>query len=150
MPDGAGESGSRPGGSIQFTYDRSRRLRTALFSGDVNDFVMLGAYHELVAHPNYDAGADDLVDLSGVSRLSATPAGFISVMALFADIDRLGIPTRLAILAPSDAVFGVSRMYQMLRGDEVPEEVQVFRDRAEAMRWLPRRESHEPAKAGAV
>ena len=122
--------------AIEFAFDPARRLRTARFHGVVRDDDLAGAYQALVASPDYDAGADDLVDLRGVTHLGVTSEGLRGIMELFAPIDDLGIATRLAIVAPNDAVYGVSRMYEMLRGDGVPEEISVFRDVDEAMRWL--------------
>jgi hypothetical protein len=123
-------------GRIAFAIDRAIRLRTATFSGFVSDADLLGAYAGLVAEPDYDATLDDLVDLREVTHFGVSTDGLRQVIGMFAPIDGLGIPTRLAVVAPSDAVYGVSRMYQMLRGDEVPEEINVFRDLGEAHAWL--------------
>ncbi len=96
----------------------------------------MGAYRALVATPDYDVGADDLVDLRQVTHLGVTAQGLRQLMGLFAEIDHLGVATRLAIVAPHDEVYGVSRMYQMLRGDGVPEEISVFRELTAALMWL--------------
>ena len=42
---------------------------------------------------------------------------------------------KFAIIAKRDFLFGMARMYQILR-DESPVEVRVFRDRGEAELWL--------------
>ena len=42
---------------------------------------------------------------------------------------------KLAIIAPRDLLFGMARMYEILR-DGSPVEVRVFRDRDEARSWL--------------
>lgn len=44
-------------------------------------------------------------------------------------------PIRSAVYAPSDLQFGLSRMYQMLSSSP-DTEVEIFRDREEAMAWL--------------
>ncbi|HYW32719.1 MAG TPA: hypothetical protein VE869_14565 [Gemmatimonas sp.] len=98
--------------------------------------MMGDAYAELLSAPDYDATADDLVDLRGVTHLGVTPEGLRGIMSMFTPIDELGIATRLAIVAPTDAVYGVSRMYELLRGDGVPEEIRVFRDLNAALQWL--------------
>jgi hypothetical protein len=131
--------------AITFRFDPALRLRTAIFSGVVTDDKLTGAYRALVAEPDYDAGADDLVDLRGVTHLGVTPVGMRSLMELFAPVDDLAIPTRLAIVAPNDAVYGVSRVYEMLRGKGVPEEIAVFRDLLDAMHWLAEGREHRGA-----
>ena len=42
---------------------------------------------------------------------------------------------KLAVIAPRDLLFGMARMYEMLR-DDSPVEVRVFRERDEAESWL--------------
>lgn len=123
-------------GSVQISYDAGARRRTALFHGAIGDADLVNAYAPLASSADYDPEADDLVDLSAVTRFDVSAEGLRKVMDLFAPIDQLGIATRLAIVAPADAVYGVARMYQMLRGDDVPEEISVFRDRAAADAWL--------------
>jgi hypothetical protein len=121
---------------ISITYDPALRRRLARFSGVLGDEHLFGAYGALLERPDYDYGADDLVDLSDVTRLAVTSDGLRQLMGMFAEADELGYRTRLAIVAPADAVYGVSRMYQLMRGDDVPEEIVVFRRLAEATAWL--------------
>jgi hypothetical protein len=126
--------------AIDIRYDAAARRRVATFTGNIEDEHLLGAYARLLEQPDYDFTADDLVDLSGVLRFGVTSDGLRRVMGMFAEADELGNRTRLAIVAPEDAVYGVSRMYQLMRGDDVPEEISVFRDRAAATAWLDRKE----------
>ena len=123
---------------ISFSYNSVARRRIATFSGALDDAALIGAYANLLRDPDYDHGADDLVDLCAVDHMGVTEAGLENVISLFAPVDQLGIPTRLAIVAPGDEVYGVSVMYQMLRGEGVPEEVAVFRTMHEAEEWLNR------------
>ena len=123
---------------ISFSYNPVARRRIATFSGNLSDADLMGAYAELLRDPDYDHGADDLVDMRAVEHLGVTRTGLENIMSLFAPVDQLGIPTRLAIVAPGDQVYGVSVMYQTLRGDDVPEQVEVFREMNEAEDWLNR------------
>lgn len=127
-----------PHPKISFTYNPVARRRIATFSGEVEDADLMGAYAELLRDPDYDHGADDLVDLREVDRFGVTESGLRNIMALFAPVDQLGIPTRLAIVAPADDVYGISLMYQTMRGDDVPEQIEVFRDIGAAEDWLNR------------
>ena len=125
---GSDTGATHPDDAGQIEFSAEGRTRIATFSGIVTDALMLGAYEGLVSRPDYDAEADDLVDLRAVTRLAVTADGLRRLMGMFGSIDRLGVPTRLALVAPKDDVYGVSRMYQMMRGDDVPEEIGVFRD----------------------
>ena len=123
---------------ISFSYNPVARRRIATFTGSVDDADLIGAYAKLLRDPDYDHGADDLVDLRGVVHFGVTEAGLGNIMAMFAPVDQLGIPTRLAIVAPGEHVYGISLMYQTLRGDDVPEQIAVFRKIDEAEEWLNR------------
>lgn len=123
---------------ISFSYNPVARRRIATFVGTLNDADLMGAYAQLLQDPDYDHGADDLVDMRAVDHLGVTQSGLEKIMELFAPVDQLGIPTRLAIVAPGDQVYGVSLMYQTLRGDDVPEQIAVFREMSEAEEWLNR------------
>lgn len=72
-----------------------------------------------------------LIDLSGVANLDVSAAEVRDV----ARNDPFGPGSRRAIVAPTDAVYGVARMYQMLR-DDVGEEIEIFRTTPEARHWL--------------
>ena len=50
---------------------------------------------------------------------------------------RFSIPSRIAIVAPKDLTFGMSRMYAVYREDDLVEE-KIFRAEEEARSWLSR------------
>ena len=124
------------GERIDVRFDSTARRRVAVFRGVLLDADLVGTYRGLLGQPDYDYGADDLVDLRGVTRMGVTSAGLRQLMGLFAEADSLGIPTRCAIVAPEDAVYGVSRMWQLMREDYVSEEMSVFRVMGDAEEWL--------------
>ena len=121
---------------IEFSYDRERGIRTAVFRGVVGDHELLSAYEELLRDPDYAPDAHDLVDLRPVERFEVSAEALRRLVDMFRPIDRLGYRTRLAIVAGSDHAYGMARMYELLRGDDVPEEIEVFRDMDAALRWL--------------
>lgn len=123
---------------ITFSVDSATRTRTARYSGVITEAELLSTYAALMTAPDYDPTLDDLVDLRAVERLEVSPSAMRQLITIVQPIDALAIPTRTAIVAPTDVVFGMSRMYEMLRGDDVPEEIRVFRSLEEATAWLGR------------
>lgn len=86
--------------------------------------------------------------LSDFSRVIDLPIGYdeINAFRLRRQAHTLRNPIRSAIYAPSDVQFGLSRMYQMLSSK--PEiEVEIFRDRDEAMAWLQEADEADAAAA---
>jgi hypothetical protein len=117
------------------TVHRAGRLRVTAFAGVVDEAALLDAYRRVTAAPDFDPGLDDLLDLRGVERLDL---GGAAVRRLAAYFDRPNLPNhhaRLAIVAPQDYVFGLGRMYEVLR-DGAPGQIRVFRGVAEAVAWL--------------
>ena len=121
---------------IAFAVDPGDRIRVASFTGTVTDADLIEAYATLVADPAYRPELNDLADLTLVGRVEVSSEALQRLIGMYAPIDALKVPTRLAIVAPIDLTYGISRMYELLRGDDVPEEVCVFRDLGEARAWL--------------
>jgi hypothetical protein len=120
---------------IRFQVDPEARIRIAFFEGVVDDQEVLGSYGALVSQPDYDPTLDDMVDMGGVERLEVSSETVRRLVDMFTPLDTDQVVTRLAIVAPKDHVFGMARMYEILRSD-APEQIRVFRDRDQAERWL--------------
>jgi hypothetical protein len=121
---------------IAFSIDARARRRVATFTGLIGDRELFDAYASLVHEPTYDSSLDDLIDLRGVTHMGVTGAGLHRLIAMYDQRESDGHRTRAAIVAPTDVLYGVARMFQALRGDETPEEIEVFRSMDDALRWL--------------
>lgn len=116
--------------AANYRIDPERRLMMITLAGRVTGDE-LDAFSERVRHdPAYDPAWAALVDASEMN-----PAG-LSTQALRA---RAAVPrrnpTRVAIVAPADVVFGLARMFQMMsegRGNHI----EVFRGMDDALAWL--------------
>lgn len=99
--------------------------------GILDDATFAAFVHSVLADPRYSSATMDLFDALAVTKVGLTGSGLRSMAELIK-----GAPTatrRVAIVAPPGAVFGMARMYELLRAD-IP--VSVFHDRAEALAWL--------------
>jgi hypothetical protein len=92
-------------------------------------------------------GMPSLVDCRGVERMLVTPSGVQAAVMVEATMaDRRQPPWAVAVIAPQDEVFWMARIYEVLRAGS-PERVRVFRQPAEAERWLDTvRGGSHPAK----
>lgn len=129
---------------ISFSLDVATHRRITTFVGAVGDPELIAAYEMLLNDIRYDASLDDLIDLRGVTHMGVTSAGLHRLIALYDARPSNGFLTRAAIIAPTDVLYGVSRMFQTLRGDATPDEIEVFRCADEALYWLGR---HDQRKA---
>ncbi|HJQ52227.1 MAG TPA: hypothetical protein VJ825_00155 [Gemmatimonadaceae bacterium] len=87
--------------------------------------------HDLRTDPRFDSSFRELVDMTAVTKLLIT-THLIYETAL----DQFFEPgTRRAIVASSDVVFGMARMFA-LRAESAGQLVEVFRAPARAEAWL--------------
>ena len=85
--------------------------------------------------PRRKESLDELVDLSGVQGGSVPTRAIRDLAQFLLEKDRNTPGTKLAFIAPSDAAFGLARMFEAYR-DHPSFEIRVFRDSASALGWL--------------
>jgi len=120
---------------ISYRIDENLGLVFSTASGILSDEDLINHKRKLFSDPAFKPGMKELSDGSNIEKLSVTTDG----VRKMAELDKRHAEKlrgyKLAILAHTDEVFGVARMYQAMT-EEHFEFVQVFRDRAEAMKWL--------------
>ena len=121
---------------IEYRILHDDRVIVFAHVGEVSDVEMVETYRRLYADPNFPFDYLKIVDL----RRSASrqrDAGCFRTLAGIVRKAYRGRPERsiVAILAPEDIVFGLSRMYGGVT-DESVERVQVFREIGPATEWL--------------
>lgn len=99
--------------------------------GVVTDQELVLLQRNLLADTEFKPTYSQLADCTGITRfdVSSQTIRSLALPNMFAK----GI--RLAIVAKSEIVFGMARMFQLLR-DGIAEEIRVFRDLAQASHWL--------------
>jgi hypothetical protein len=122
---------------IRIRVDRSARVRHAVLEGTIGDDDLVDAYAAVLEDPDFDPTLNDLVDARAVRRVDVTPAGVRRLADLIQQIDRLALPTKVAVVAGDDVAYETALMYEAVRaGQRAPAEHRVFRDMDEARRWL--------------
>ncbi len=81
------------------------------------------------------AATAELVDLSAVTDLEISAPEVSFLVSIEHGLGLSEALRRRAIIAPTDFVYGMSRMYQAL-SHESGVEIEVFRNRDEAVTWL--------------
>ncbi len=121
--------------AIRPRIDEERGLVELVFEGDISEQDLSDAIEKYVTE-EYATLPLGLIDLTGVVS-NDVPSELVRIAALRAAeaVDPKLPRGRLAIVATQDEMFGLARMYQILR-DDSPVEVLVFRERGDALRWL--------------
>ena len=114
-----------------FTLDRERGIRITTAVGPTRWVEFLELYHMIVADPSFGTVTRTLVDLQNASLDAITRADVKAAVNLPKRPD-----IRLAIVAKSPVVYGLSRMYALMQDLRGTGEVRVFTKLDEAMTWL--------------
>lgn len=115
-------------------FPEERRTRTRCH-GLVKGMDLLEYYRALRSHPLFDPTYDEIVDLTEVDDIDVTPAHLRALSQTVLPNQKQGHPMRIAVIAPDDLEFGMSRMYQALRS-ESENDLRVFRTRDAAEEWM--------------
>lgn len=107
-----------------------RRLVLVCGEGTIADWEAMDLCDALGTDPRFQPSFRGLVDHSRAVDV-LLPNGLGGIQAL----NPYGQGSRRAVIAPTDAVYGTIRMYQMGR-PPAADEVQVFRRRQPALQWL--------------
>jgi hypothetical protein len=105
------------------------------FSGNVTRAEFVDLLKELSrVESDFNRIPDRLTDMSGATEWES---GFTTTSDVAAKRRAQTFPNKFksAIVAPSPAAFGIARMFQTLN-DHPQIEIQVFKAKAEAERWL--------------
>lgn len=120
---------------IQVRVDETRELVELVFAGEVTNSELVETLDRYLLEP-FSTFPLGLFDLSGVTDMKVSADTVRAVARRAAQhVDSRLEEGKLAIVAPRDLLFGMARMYGILR-DDSPVEVRVFRERDEAESWL--------------
>jgi hypothetical protein len=116
---------------ISYRVDRALRLVFSRAWGVVTDGEMLSHSAALRADPRFEPDFNHWLDADDVSdlRLTSEAVRRLAIQTPF------GPGSRRAVVASADFVFGMSRMFQLMRDDN-PGQLSVFRDAPSAHAFL--------------
>ena len=120
---------------IEFTIDPARNRIFTRARGRVQGHELVDYYRRLRAQVDFHADLDEVFDLTDASALDVTANDVRELSDVTLPFTRGGNPVNVAIVAPRDLEFGMSRMYEMLQAKSV-NIVRVFRDRVDAEAWI--------------
>jgi hypothetical protein len=124
------------GMGIRYRVEEELGLVMAAVEGRITDADVLAYAERRLDDPDRLRAFDEVMDLRAIAEDSTvTNRGVRQLAQFWGDRSSEIGGGRLAVIAPSDVSFGMSRMYQILR-DGGPDSIQVFRDPIDAFCWL--------------
>jgi hypothetical protein len=123
---------SEDGVPYSHQIDRAEGIIDTRAWGVLTDEDLSGIRVAMITDPAYKAELARLYDLSDVTDVQVSSRAILGQSLVTAEE-----PTaRRAIVVTSDVAYEMARMFAILSGRE--ELIQVFRDRASAVRWISR------------
>jgi hypothetical protein len=119
--------------AISYSIDPERRLVETHIDGETSVGEIEEYIQRLVDDPAYRPEYDSLVDLRESPSLFT--AAEIRSLSEFVRAYTAPTPSRLAVIAGTEAAFGLLRMYEAFTED-LPQSFRVFRDMNHAREWL--------------
>ncbi len=118
--------------TVLHVIDEQRDLVLTVFRDDLTDDDLRAHLQELRANPHFHNLMRELVDLRAVTKVSVSSA-ILNQSARWL----LHAPeARRALVAPTDLLFGLSRMYQTNLSEVGASQVGVFRELLPALQWI--------------
>lgn len=114
-----------------YTIDPARSLVLSRGWGPLTNADLTQYLRLLADDSRFRSGFNQLCDLRDVTEMRVGTSGIRQIVSL----NPFVAGSRRAVVVASDVAFGMARMYQILT-DASPDELEVFRDLDEALRWL--------------
>ncbi len=116
---------------VTYRIDKSRRIVFTTAYGRVEEAEVLAHQDKLRRDPDFDPSFAQLFDTHGVTSVQVSTAA----IRRLAQRNPFGAGARRAFIMPTDELYGLGRMFQILTEDS-GHEVHIFRDEALARSWL--------------
>lgn len=120
---------------ITHRFDAESRVLFVEMTGAVSDEDILSYAAEVTADSGIDPVHDELIDTRGIEVPGASTPALKRAAELFSKSERTPEKVKVAMVASSDAAYGLARMYQAFRAESAVK-IRVFREIAEARSWL--------------
>ena len=124
---------------VTYEIDRTRAIIRTKCVGDVTFAEVLEHFRELHGNPECPARLDVLLDLTGCTSQAESAQLRTVTYAIGSIRNRIQFDA-CAIVAPTDLLFGMGRMFEIL-AEEQFRATHVFRSVADAEEWLSSQQS---------
>lgn len=132
---------------IRTIIEKQNGLIQTAASGCVSGPELVDYYKRLRSHPDFKRSLNEIFDVTEVESIDVTADDIRRLSAVTEEYTSLGVPVKVAIVAPGDLEFGMSRMYEMLQVRSI-NVLKVFRERSLAEQWIKEQTTNEPTTEG--
>ena len=120
---------------IDYWLDKKHDIVVTRVTGLMTDEEIVSYMSRLIEDTSWPSGMNGYVDARGISGFEVTSAGIEKARKLGVTGEHRFSGSRWVIVTDQDAVFGMTRMYELTRNPETYQ-VCVFRHDEDALDWL--------------
>jgi len=120
---------------IRMTIEKDNQLIKTTASGRVTGEQLIAYYRQLRSHPDFRSNLNEIFDTTQIEAMDVTADDIHRLSSVTEQFTSRGNPVKVAIIAPADLPFGLSRMYEMLQSQSI-NILKVFRERPAAEAWI--------------
>jgi hypothetical protein len=117
---------------VNYRIDEERRLVVATAWDRVTGAEVVEQQRKILNDPRFEPDFFQFLDLADVMQMEIERP----TVAELARFDLFSAKSRRAFFAPNPLAYGIARMFVAFREANGQEQVQVFKDRSEALQWL--------------
>ena len=115
-----------------YVIDKERKLVITTAWGDCNADDVLEFRKQVLKDRDFDPSFSQLADFTGVTKVDVSP----DEVRMLATKSPFSTQSRRALVADNQMIFGLSKMFGILRNLRGEKLIRVFRTRNEALDWL--------------
>jgi len=115
-----------------YVIDKERKLVITTAWGDCNADDVLEFRKQVLKDRDFDPSFSQLADFTGVTKVDVSP----DEVRMLATKSPFSTQSRRALVADNQVIFGLSKMFGILRNLRGEKLIRVFRTRNEALDWL--------------
>jgi hypothetical protein len=117
---------------LSYKIDKQNELLVCTVSGFVTLDEALVFRGQLLDDPGFDPTYSQLVDLTGVTGTELTA----DQIRMLAETSIFSPQVRRALVGQGELIFGLARMFEIVRGLHGENDIRVFHNRPDALAWL--------------
>jgi len=115
-----------------YKIDKERRLVLSTASGVVTLADAVSHMERLSKDPDFDPSFSQISDFTHVTRIEISS----DEIRRLAQRTIFSAHSRRAFIAPDETIFGIGRMFEILRGLEGEKGIRIFRTLEQALDWV--------------
>lgn len=117
---------------VSYVIDKQNKLAIGTATGVLTMDEVLESRRQILGDPDFDPSFSQLGDLSSVTKVDLTA----DQIKMLAETSPFSPASRRAFVGESLEIYGLVRMYEIVRGLRGDRQIRTFRSREEALAWL--------------